>query len=124
MNRLQLLIRCASYRVRNANTVSDGYFSSLIFVAELPDDGGFTKGAGVVLVWPPIVMLPLMNKMSWATFARGKNVRCDYDLKIKLNVAIGVARIIHLYVRRHDTEMREEGGNDEMDEPPDGRPFD
>ena len=66
----------------------------LAFIAELPDDGGFTKGAGVVLVWPPIVMLPLMNKMSWATFARGKNVRCDYDLKIKLNVAIGVARII------------------------------
>jgi len=65
-----------------------------------------------------------MNKMSWATFARGKNVRWDYDLKIKLNVAIGVARIIHLYVGRHDTEMREEGGNDEMDEPPDGRPFD
>ena len=37
---------------------------------------------------PPIIMLPLMNKMSWAMFARGKNVRCDYDPKIKLNVAI------------------------------------
>ena len=83
----------------------------LAFIAELPDDGGFTKGAGVVLVWPPIVMLPLMNKMSWATFARGKNVRCDYDLKIKLNVAIRVARIIHLYVGRH------ESGNDEMEDP-------
>ena len=91
--------------------------SSLIFVTEWPDDGGFTKGAGVVLVWPPIVMLALMNKMSWATFARGKNVRCDYDLKIKVNVAIGVARIIHLYVGRHDTEIREEGRGDEMEDP-------
>jgi hypothetical protein len=79
-------------------------FSSLIFVTELPDDGGFTKGAGVVLVWPSIVILPLTNKMSLA-------------LKIKLNVAIGVARIIHLYVGRHDTEMREEGGKDEMEDP-------
>jgi hypothetical protein len=91
--------------------------SSLILVIELPDDGGFTKDAGVALVWPLIVMLALMNKMSWVTFARGKNVRCDYDLKIKLNVVIGVARIIHLYVRRHDTGMREEGGNDEMEDP-------
>jgi hypothetical protein len=64
-----------------------------------------------------IVMLPLMNKISWATFARGKNVRCDYDLRIKLNVAIGVARIIHLYVGRHDTEMREESNKDEMEDP-------
>jgi hypothetical protein len=90
--------------------------SSLIFVTELPDDGGFTKGAGVVLVRPSIVILPLMNKMSLATFARGKNVRCDYGLKIKLNVAIGVARIIHLYVGKHDTEMHEEGGKDEMED--------
>ena len=91
--------------------------SSLIFVTELPDDGGFTKGAGVVPVWPSIVILPPTNKMSLATFARGKNVRCDYDLKIKLNVAIGVARIIHLYVGRHDTEIREEGGKDELEDP-------
>ena len=91
--------------------------SSLIFVTKLPDDRGFTKGAGVVLVRPPIVMLPLMNKMSWATFARGENVRCDYDLRIKLNVAIGVARIIHLYVGRHNTEMREESSKDEMEDP-------
>jgi hypothetical protein len=62
-------------------------------------------------------MLSLINKISWATFARGKNFRCDYDLKIKLNVAIGVARIIHLYVGRHDTEMRKESGNDEMEDP-------
>jgi hypothetical protein len=94
LNLPRLPIRCASYRVRNAGTVSDGYFLFSYIVTELPDDGGFIKGAGVVLVWPLIVMLPLMNKMSWATFARGKNVRCDYGLKIKLNVAIGVARII------------------------------
>jgi hypothetical protein len=91
--------------------------SSLIFVTGLPNDGGLTKGAGVVLVWPPIVTLALMNKMVWATFARGKNVRCDYDLKIKLNVAIGVVRIIHLYVGRHDTEIREEDSSDEMEDP-------
>ena len=45
------------------------------------------------------------------------NVRCDYDLKNKLNVTIGVARIIHLYVGRHDTEIREEGGKDEIEDP-------
>jgi hypothetical protein len=83
-------LRRASYRVLFPIAIS----SSLILVTELPDDGELTKGAGVILVWPPIVMLPLMNKMSWATFARGKNVRCDYDLKIKLNVVTGVARII------------------------------
>ena len=91
--------------------------SSLIFVTELPNDRGFTKGAGIVLVWPSTVILPLMNKMSRATFARGKNVRWDYDLKIKLKVAIGVARIIHLYVGRHDTEICEKGGSDEMEDP-------
>jgi len=62
-------------------------------------------------------MLPLMNEMIWATFIRGKNIRCDYDRNIKLNVAIGVARIIHLYVGRHDTEIREENSKDEMEEP-------
>jgi hypothetical protein len=91
--------------------------SSLIFVTELPDDRGRTEGAGVILVRPLIIMLPLMNKMSWATFALGQNVRCDCDLKIKLNVAIGVARIIYLYVGRHDTEMREESNKDEMEDP-------
>jgi hypothetical protein len=45
------------------------------------------------------------------------NVRCDYDLKIKLNVTIGVARVIHLYAGRHDTEIREEGDKDEMEDP-------
>jgi hypothetical protein len=45
------------------------------------------------------------------------NVRCDYDLKIKLNVTIGGARIIHLYVGRHDTEICEEGDKDEMEDP-------
>jgi hypothetical protein len=64
-----------------------------------------------------------INKMSWVTFTRDKNVRCEYDLKIKLNVAIGVARIIHLYVGRHDTELHEKSSKDEI-ENPDGQPFD
>ena len=91
--------------------------SSLIFVTELPDDRGFAKGAGVVIVRPLIVILPLMNKMSWATFVRGKNVRCDYNLRIKLNVAIGVARIFYLYVGRHDTEIRKESSKDKIEDP-------
>jgi hypothetical protein len=78
---------------------------------------GYTKGAGIVLVRPPIITLPLMNKMRWTTSARGKEVRCNYDPKIKLNVTIGVARIIHLYVGRRDTEMREESSKDEMEDP-------
>jgi hypothetical protein len=107
--------------------------SSLIFVTELPDDRRYTEGAGVILVRPQIIMLPLVDKMSWATFALGKNVRCNCDLKVKLNVAIGVARIIHLYVGRHDTEIREESSKGEMEDPmgdllikggPDGQPFD
>jgi hypothetical protein len=91
--------------------------SSLIFVTELPGDRGCTKGAGVVLVRPPIIMLPLVNKVRWVTFARGKNIRCDYGLKTKLSVAIGVARVIHLYVGRYDTEMRKESSKDEMKDP-------
>ena len=55
-----------------------------------------------------------MNKMSWATFARGENVRCDYGLRIKLNVAIGVARIIHLYVGRHQARMGIKRWKDQM----------
>jgi len=82
--------------------------SSLIFVTKLPDNRGFIKGAGVILIRPLIIILPLINKMSWATFARGENIRYDYNLRIKTNVAIGVARIIHLYVGRYNIKMREE----------------
>ena len=35
--------------------------SSLIFATELPDDGGYIKGASVIVVRPLIIMLPLMN---------------------------------------------------------------
>jgi hypothetical protein len=62
-------------------------------------------------------LLKTLLIFSWAMFARGENVRCDYNLRIKVNVAIGVARIIYLCVGRHNTEMREESSKDEMEDP-------
>jgi hypothetical protein len=63
--------------------------SSLILIAELPDYRGFIEGAGVILVRPPIKVLPLTNKMSWAWFTCGKDIGCDYKLEIELlNIVI------------------------------------
>jgi hypothetical protein len=45
------------------------------------------------------------------------NIRYDYDLKIKVNDAIGVVRIIYFYVGRYNTEMREESSKGEMEDP-------
>ena len=58
---------------------------------------------------PPIIVLALVNKMGRARLTRSKNIRSDSEHRL--------TRIIHLYVGRHDTEMREESSRDEMEDP-------
>jgi hypothetical protein len=51
--------------------------SSFIFDTELLNNRGLIKGAGVILVWPPIIVLALVNKMGWASSVGSKDVRSD-----------------------------------------------
>jgi hypothetical protein len=51
--------------------------SSSIFVTELSNNRGLIKGAGVILILPPIIILALINKIGWASNVGGKDVRSD-----------------------------------------------
>jgi hypothetical protein len=77
--------------------------SFFIFVTKLPDDRRLSISPAIILMRPLIIVLALVNKMGRTRLTRSKNIRSDSEHK--LNLGPRLARIIHLYVGKHQAKM-------------------